>query len=117
MGALYYDKFHAKRLVPYKSAIGDWLIPSHPTYQEVEENELKFVKEMARRKEEMQLLLHPDIEFSTKTELYRPMPVPEGSPRGVPIGRTLDVNKLEPRRQPKKHLQDLEEYRQSQSSS
>jgi hypothetical protein len=96
--------------VPYKSAIGDWLIPSHPTGEEVAERELEFIKDAVKQKDELQLLLHPGYEETARSQILRTMPVPEPSPRGVPVGRTLNLEKLEPRRQPKKHIQDLDKY-------
>lgn len=82
------------------------LIPSHPTREEVAEKEIEFLNAAAKQRDEQQLLFNTGDKFRGVPALS--LSVPEPSPRGIPVGRTLDLNKLEPRRQPKQHIKETD---------
>lgn len=98
IGVLWYDNFYANRSKEGKTSLGDRLIPSGPTRDEVFAHEQKMTERAMRRREELQILFSADNKRINLEENIRLRPVPEVEGRSLAPGRTLELDNIEERR-------------------
>jgi hypothetical protein len=98
IGLQWYDNFYAKRSKEGKSRVGDKLIPSHPTREEVFAHEQEMTEIAMKRRQELQTLFSADNTRTNLEENIRTYPVPEVKGRSVPPGRVIDLEDLDERR-------------------
>lgn len=117
IGAVWYDNFYAKRSKENKSAIGDWLIPSGPSREQVFSREDMMAAKALKRREEMQILFSQDNSRVNIEEPMKQNPVPEPLGRSVRPGQTMDLEKIDERRPRTVYFKKLDNEQSAEQKS